>query len=324
MIKVTRRRLVLGVVCAALVALPAVSGWSVGRSLRSSTAAPSTPVSPPAPPTSSAGSAPPATAGSASSPAAGSAASSPPAGSAAPPDPGAPVGWKLSDIPHFPPRPAPEPITLPAGDEIPYLSRVPVTQPVAFLTIDDGVLKNPEAPKLFAAAGIPVTLFLTTDFIADDVPYFDNLRTYGAVIEAHTISHPELRGRSEYFQRRQICEGADQLGRWYGRRPLLFRPPFGDKDHTTLRVAKACGLRAGFMWKETVDKGIVRYQEGTAVQRGDIILMHFRPAFIKDFLAALHAIHRAGLTPALLEDYVPAAFPPDTVPPRDPRERPAP
>ena len=63
-----------------------------------------------------------------------------------------------------------------------------------------------------------------------------------------------------------------------------------------------------FFWKETVHKGKVRYQEGKKVQKGDIIMMHFRPAFVKDFLAALRAIHRAGLTPALLEDYIgPAA-----------------
>jgi hypothetical protein len=85
---------------------------------------------------------------------------------------------------------------------------------------------------------------------------------------------------------------------------VLFRPPFGDKDDTTLRVAHGCGLNAVFFWKETVDKGKVRFQEGHQVQKGDIILMHFRPAFVQDFLAALQAIHQAGLTPALLEDYI--------------------
>ncbi|WP_245665793.1 polysaccharide deacetylase family protein [Actinoplanes subtropicus] len=292
----SRRRVALGVACVALVAVPAVAGWSTGRSLRPS-AAPSIPAAP---------------GPSGASPAAGPSPSpSGPTPPTLPAELGAPIGWRLSDVPRFPPAPAPEPITLPTGDEAPFLSRIPVTQPVAFLTIDDGVLKNPEAPKLFAAAGIPVTLFLTTDFIRDDLPFFDRLRTYGAVIEAHTISHPELAGRGEAFQRRQICEGADRLGQWYGRRPVLFRPPFGDKDRTTLRVAKGCGLRAAFMWKETVDKGIVRYQEPVKrVQPGDIILMHFRPAFVQDFLAALRAIHRSGLTPALLEDYVPLGDPP--------------
>jgi hypothetical protein len=35
--------------------------------------------------------------------------------------------------------------------------------------------------------------------------------------------------------------------------------------------------------------------------------MHFRPAFIADFLAVLKAIKEAGLTPARLEDYIPGA-----------------
>ncbi|MFF5290749.1 polysaccharide deacetylase family protein [Paractinoplanes globisporus] len=291
MIKVSRRRVALGVVCTGLVLLPAVVGWSTGRTLRH-TATPAVSPSTIVPSFSPA-------------PLPVLSASPTPTGPSLPPGMAPPVGWKLSDVPVFPPAPAPEPIVLPEGDEVPFLSRVPVTRPVAFLTIDDGYLKNPEAPKLLAAAGIPVTLFLTTDAIQDNVPFFDNLRNYGAVIESHTISHPELSGRGYTFQRHQICDGTDRLEQWYGRRPVLFRPPFGDKDSTTLRVAKECGLRAAFMWKETVDKGIVRYQEGKRIQPGDIILMHFRPAFVKDFLAALRAIHQAGLTPALLEDYVP-------------------
>jgi peptidoglycan/xylan/chitin deacetylase (PgdA/CDA1 family) len=286
-IKLSRRRVLLAVVCAALATLPVVAGLTAHRAARPVAAGP-TPVFvvPSAAAATPAGPAP--------------ATSAPPAASL-----GAPVGWKLSDIPSFPPPPPPEPITLPAGDRVPYLHRVPVTQPVAFLTIDDGFVKTPEAEKLFAAAHIPVTLFLTTDAIQDNVKYFDRLRRYGAVIEAHTISHPELAGRSESFQRHQICGSTDRLAAWYGRRPVLFRPPFGDKDDTTLRVAHGCGLKAGFMWRETVDKGKVRYQGEKKVQPGDIILMHFRPAFVKDFIGALKAIHRAGLTPALLEDYIP-------------------
>jgi peptidoglycan/xylan/chitin deacetylase (PgdA/CDA1 family) len=214
-------------------------------------------------------------------------------------------GWKFADIPVFPPAPPAVPITLPEGAGVPYLSRIPTTQPVAFLTIDDGYLKLPEAAELMAAAQVPVTLFLTTDAIKDDVPYFARLREHRAVIEAHTITHTELRGKSYAFQRHEICGSADRLAKSYQRRPVLFRPPFGTKDATTLRAARDCGMKAGFMWKETVHKGKVRYQEGHKVQRGDIILMHFRPAFVKDFLAALRAIHKAGLTPALLEDYIP-------------------
>jgi peptidoglycan/xylan/chitin deacetylase (PgdA/CDA1 family) len=214
------------------------------------------------------------------------------------------AGWRDSDVPVFGPAPAPEKIALPSGGSVPYLLRVPTTQKVAFLTIDDGFVKHPEAPKLIAAARVPVTLFLTTDAIADDPDYFRPMIKAGAVVEAHTITHANLRGRSYAFQKREICGSADRLAGWYKRRPVLFRPPFGNKDATTLQAAHDCGMKAGFMWKETVDKGKVRYQEGKRVRAGDIILMHFRKAFVKDFLGALRAIKKAGLTPALLEDYV--------------------
>jgi len=54
------------------------------------------------------------------------------------------------------------------------------------------------------------------------------------------------------------------------------------------------------------------------VQPGAVLLMHFRPALMDDLLGALKAIHRSGLTPALLADYVPGlASPGTTDPPAD-------
>jgi peptidoglycan/xylan/chitin deacetylase (PgdA/CDA1 family) len=224
----------------------------------------------------------------------------PSAGSSVPP---VPANF-LANIPHFLPPPPAKPITVPPGPSAAWLSHIPTSQPVAFLTIDDGWTKVPQAIQLVQAAHVPVTLFLTINAIRSDPGYFKKLQAAGAVIEAHTITHTELRGMSYDFQRREVCGSADQLGALYGRRPVLFRPPFGGEDATTLRAVHDCGLKAAFFWKETVNTGIVRYQVGHRVQAGDIILMHFRPAFVADFLAALRAIHDAGLTPALLENYI--------------------
>jgi peptidoglycan/xylan/chitin deacetylase (PgdA/CDA1 family) len=214
-------------------------------------------------------------------------------------------GTYASRLPKFDKAPTPVRVQLPGGGAVPWVSRVPTDQPVAFLTIDDGWIKRPEAPELFREAGIPVTLFLTINAMKDNPDYFKQLTVSGAVIEAHTITHTKLSGKSYAFQKNEVCTSADKLGQWYGRRPQYFRPPFGEKDATTLKAVKDCGLKAAFFWKETVDKGIVRYQEGKTVQRGDIILMHFRDRFVDDFIAALQAIKNAGLTPALLEDYMP-------------------
>lgn len=210
----------------------------------------------------------------------------------------------VAKLPHFPPAPQPRPITAPAGPSAGWYSRIPTTQKVAFLTIDDGWNKTTDAARLYAAAHVPVTLFLTINAIRDNPHYFAAFKKAGADIQAHTISHPQLPGRPYAFQKHEICGSADQLARWFGRRPTLFRPPFGAEDNSTLTAARDCGMKAAFFWTETVDKGIVRYQGKHVVQPGDIILMHFRPAFEADLVAALQAIHRAGLTPALLTDYL--------------------
>ncbi|MFK3980098.1 polysaccharide deacetylase family protein [Micromonospora sp. NPDC050397] len=217
-----------------------------------------------------------------------------------------PSGPYAARVPRFPAPPAAEPVSVPGGPAAGWYSRIPTTQPVAFITIDDGWVKRPEARQLLADARVPVTLFLTVNAIRDDPDYFRQLQLAApnVAIEAHTISHPLLRGRSYQAQRREICGSADELGRLYGRRPVLFRPPFGEKDATTLRASRDCGMKAAFFWTESVDKGKVRYQGEHRIHPGDIILMHFRERFVDDFIAALDAIHAAGLTPAPLGDYV--------------------
>ena len=81
--------------------------------------------------------------------------------------------------------------------------------------------------------------------------------------------------------------------------------PSVDFEQTTLRMVHYCGLRAAFYWSETVNNGVVAYQTADhRIEPGDIILMHFRTTFVRDVTAALVAIHNAGLTPALLENYI--------------------
>jgi peptidoglycan/xylan/chitin deacetylase (PgdA/CDA1 family) len=211
----------------------------------------------------------------------------------------------LARLPRFGPPPPAAPIPPVAGPRAQWLARIPTAQPVAFVTIDDGWTRLPEAPALVAAAHVPVTLFLTVNAIRADPGYFTRFRDTGARIEAHTITHQRLPGQPYGRQRHEICGSADQLGGWYGHRPYLFRAPFGDHEATTLGAAHDCGMRAVVFWRETVNNGVVRFQEGSTVRPGDIILMHFRPRFVDDFIAALQAIKDAGLTPALLEDYLP-------------------
>jgi peptidoglycan/xylan/chitin deacetylase (PgdA/CDA1 family) len=184
--------------------------------------------------------------------------------------------------------------------------RIETRKRIAFITIDDGWEKDPMAMKLLQAANVPITLFLEVDAVKVKPSYFTELQSTGAVIEAHTLTHPTMTRLSYEGQKHQICGSADELGKLYGRRPVLFRPPFGAFNDNTLRAVKECGLKASFTWRETTDKGIIRYQDGRRhIAGGDIILMHFRAAFVEDFLAILTQLKKDNLTPALLEDYIP-------------------
>lgn len=217
----------------------------------------------------------------------------------------------VAKLPVFAAPPKALPVHITGGSSAPIFYRLPVTSKVAFLTIDDGIVAMPEDLTVMHAAHIPFTMFLIGPVAARNPSFFKRLVADGGVIEDHTLTHPILRGRSEDFQEHEICGARMMLTHSFGRAPVLFRPPFGDYDPTTLRVVHDCGLTAAFYWSETVRNGKVFYQ--TSVHRikpGDIILMHFRSTFPADVLAALTAINKAGLTPALLEDYIAPPTPP--------------
>ncbi|MET8250981.1 polysaccharide deacetylase family protein [Micromonospora sp. NPDC005197] len=223
----------------------------------------------------------------------------------APPAPGS-LDWYVSQVPTFAEAPPPQPVPLAATGAIPFWHRLPTDQKVAFITIDDGGLARPPAVADFIwRAHIPVTMFLNSPAAEEHDVYFRQIQVAGGVVESHTIRHTSLAGRSYDYQKQEICGAVDRLEALFGKRATLFRPPFGEYDSTTLTAARDCGAKAVLHWSETVHEGKVRYQTPEkVVQPGDVLLMHFRPALMDDLLAALQAIHRAGLTPALLEDYI--------------------
>lgn len=194
---------------------------------------------------------------------------------------------------------------MPDGPAAPIYKRLPISQPVAFLTIDDGWTQLPDGIRLMRAAHIPFSMFLIGPVAAGNPDFFRQLISAGGVVEDHTITHTSLKGKPYDFQRHEICGAKDSLEHTFGTSLRLFRPPFGNYDQTTLTAVHDCGLKAAFYWSETVNDGKVFYQTAEhRIHAGDIILMHFRPAFINDVIAALTAIHDAGLTPALLENYI--------------------
>jgi peptidoglycan/xylan/chitin deacetylase (PgdA/CDA1 family) len=187
-------------------------------------------------------------------------------------------GAGLKPFAPAPPPPAVKPITLSASRPAVF-SRVPVTDRVVFITIDDGLVKDPKFIQMVKDFKVPVAVELANLFIRDDYRYFARLHETGyASIQNHTVSHPlNMPSLSASQQLEEISGQQEILRREYGVTPYLFRPPGGNYDETTISAAGQAGLKGIMLWKEAMEISDMQYQ--TAVHRlspGDIILCHFR------------------------------------------------
>jgi peptidoglycan/xylan/chitin deacetylase (PgdA/CDA1 family) len=208
-------------------------------------------------------------------------------------------------------RPTPAPIvsdfSLPPirGGLVPVVTRITTTQPVVFLTIDDGVTKSPEAIALLHQYGYPITMFLAKALMQDNPDYFRQLMREGDFVENHTVSHDTGMSTKPYaYQLAEIRGMQDYAQTTFGRRPVLFRPPGGAYSDTMRRACADAGIRALIDWEAKSNAGHMDYQYGTALRPGDIVLMHFRPEFAADLAAFRAAQLAAGLTVANLEWFI--------------------
>jgi peptidoglycan/xylan/chitin deacetylase (PgdA/CDA1 family) len=181
----------------------------------------------------------------------------------------------------FAPGPAPpavKPITLSASDPTVF-SHVPMTDKVVFVTIDDGIEKDPELIQMVKDFQIPITICLADVLISDDYAYFEKLYETGYIsIQNHTVTHPlDMPSLSASRQLYEISGQQEKLRKEYGVTPYIFRPPGGNYDATTIASASEAGLNGMMLWKEAMQITDMEYQTSAhRLQPGDIILCHFR------------------------------------------------
>ncbi|MEV6617747.1 polysaccharide deacetylase family protein [Streptomyces sp. NPDC051051] len=230
--------------------------------------------------------------------------------------------WRLGKVPLTPPvPPATKPvITTRQGFEVddheelglpPVFTTVPTKDKVVFLTIDDGAEKDPAFLRMMSDLKIPYTAFLSDYLVKEDYGYFKKMQDAGVTLNNHTLHHPYLPALSYSRQKREICGMQDVIEKHYGKRPALFRPPFGNYNRDTLRAAKACGVKYAPLWSEEVFADHWDYREWDRdLHPGDIVLTHFRgradwkgtmPDMIRRFL---DLVTEKGYAVARLEDYL--------------------
>lgn len=185
--------------------------------------------------------------------------------------------------------------------------------PVFFITVDDNVRDEGVAQaglEVIRANQIPITAFLTTNYVGEDTEYFDAVTAFGGSVQNHTVTHPFFNDPSvdPYFE---VCTAQDRLAAQFGDTPWMLRPPYGEPyfsgaSPANLEAASAsCGVNRIVMWSAVVDNGNVSYNPGPTLRPGDIVLFHFwDPKFAEGLQMILDIGKANGLSPAPLEDYL--------------------
>ncbi len=201
------------------------------------------------------------------------------------------------------PLPPPTPVLLAPGPHAPILSRIDTTDPVIFLTIDDGLITGDHVVEYIDKHDIPVTIFPTPPFVDEDPTYFEAIHALGASVQNHTVNHKNLTKISPSEQQQEICNVLPRFADRFGETPWMLRPPYGAVNSSVQYAARTCGIRAIVLWRATVNDGRIDTQGGP-LQRGDIVLMHFRDDLVHNRTVVLEAAEAQGLRPARLEDYL--------------------
>ncbi|MFD3313261.1 polysaccharide deacetylase family protein [Streptomyces sp. NPDC058694] len=228
--------------------------------------------------------------------------------------------WGLAKPPlPAPPAPKKKPaISTRKGFEVddheglpPVFTTIPTKDKVVFLTIDDGAEKDPAFLRMMSELKIPYTAFLSDYLIKEDYGYFRKMQDRGVVLNNHTLNHRYMPNLSYERQKQEICGMQDVIEKRYGKRPTLFRPPFGNYNEDTLRAARACGIKAAPLWNEEVFVDRWDYRElDRDLHPGDIVLSHFRgkehwkgtmPDMVRRFLKL---VTDKGYAVARIEDYL--------------------
>lgn len=203
-------------------------------------------------------------------------------------------------------QPEPTPVALPATGQAPVFNRIPTANKVIFLGIDDGIVRDPAVADLLKQANIPFTMFLVQGEADAGADYFRQLQEYGGVVEAHSITHADLTKVSAGQLQREVCGTLDDFQTVFGRRPTLFRPPYGSYNANVQAATASCGLKAVVMWKGSTNDGRFDLQDGTQLTPGDIVLMHFRTDLLVDLQKVFEVCKQQGFAIASLQDYLPA------------------
>jgi len=147
------------------------------------------------------------------------------------------------------------------------------------LTFDDGPGEaTPIVLDMLKQAGIRATFFLCGQNVERYPDLARRIAEEGHEIGNHTYSHPRLLGRTPGKIAFEIERAQTIIAHHTGRKPTLFRPPYGLRWFGLFRILERNGLTSvmwsvnSLDWKLPVDQIVARVLNG--IRPGAIVLFH--------------------------------------------------
>ena len=132
---------------------------------------------------------------------------------------------------------------------------------------------------LFDRHGLKVTFFLAGHWIKSYPDKVREIASRGHELGNHSWTHPHMSALSRDKIRDELERTQQAIADLVGKRPAVFRPPFGDYSNTVITVAQECGLRTiqwsvdSLDWKD-LSAAQIRERVMKRVRPGAIILFH--------------------------------------------------
>jgi peptidoglycan/xylan/chitin deacetylase (PgdA/CDA1 family) len=191
-----------------------------------------------------------------------------------------------------------------AGRPLPLRYFGPSGQRNVYFTIDDGWFPSSRVLEIMRSEAVPVTTFLIVDAAREHLGFWRDFADAGGRIENHTVSHPYLTSLPPGEAERQWAQPQQAFRRWFGRTPVLGRPPYGAINDAVSAAARNAGLTTMVAWSAVDNSGTVQTWNRQRLSDGEIALSHWDPGAGADLAQLVAAARENGLTPA----YLPGAW----------------
>jgi len=149
------------------------------------------------------------------------------------------------------------------------------------LTYDDGP-NDPHTMRLLevlAKHNVRATFFMIGRYVQQRPEIAREVLKAGHVVGNHTFTHPLLIFKRSAETRKELKECHEVLQDIVGEHSNLFRPPFGGRRPSTLRIAHELGLEA-IMWNVTgydwnaPPAAVIDQKVTNQIRGGDVVLLH--------------------------------------------------